>query len=83
MHSPGRLGPLTWAKVVLPKVIASKLVLQRGADAPIWGWTDQSEAISVIVVGQTKKGMPDVTGKWMEKRDPIRASSKPRAPWSS
>jgi hypothetical protein len=31
------LTSVSYADVVLPKVIASKMVLQRGVAAPIWG----------------------------------------------
>ena len=43
------------AGVKMPKVISSNMVLQRGVPAPIWGWVDEGEAVTVEFAGQTKK----------------------------
>ena len=67
------------ADVLLPRVISSKMVLQRGVEAPVWGWADQGEEVTVQFAGQTKKAMPDAKGKWMVKLDPMTASADPRA----
>ncbi len=67
-----------WADVVLPKVIGDKMILQRGVEAPIWGWADPGEEVTVSFAGQTKKAMPDAKGKWMVKLDPLNASSENR-----
>ena len=66
------------AEVVLPKVISDKMILQRGVEAPIWGWADAGETVTVSFAGQTKKAMPDTNGKWMVKLDPLNASSENR-----
>ncbi len=51
------------ADVILPKIIDNNMVLQRGVEAPIWGWADQGEEVTVNFAGQTKKTMPDKKGK--------------------
>jgi sialate O-acetylesterase len=66
------------AEVVLPKVISDKMILQRGVEAPVWGWADPGEKVTVSFAGQTKKAMPDANGKWMVKLDPLNASSENR-----
>ncbi len=66
------------ADVVLPKVIASHMVLQRGVVAPVWGWADQGETVTVEFAGQSKSATPDATGKWMVKLDPLTASAESR-----
>jgi sialate O-acetylesterase len=66
------------AEVYLPRVISSKMVLQRGVPAPVWGWADQGEQVTVHFAGQSKKAMPDKSGKWMLKLDPMTASAEPR-----
>jgi sialate O-acetylesterase len=44
-----------WAEVILPKVISDKMILQRGVEAPVWGWADQGEEVTVIAWGQVFK----------------------------
>lgn len=67
------------ADVVLPKVISSHMVLQRDVAAPIWGWADAGEEVTVEFAGQVKKAMPNAKGKWMVSLDPLTASSDSRA----
>lgn len=72
------MGVLAQADVVLPKIIGSKMILQRGVAAPVWGWADQGEEVTVRFAGQTKTAMPDATGKWMVRLDQLKASADPR-----
>ena len=74
----GVAASLASADVVLPKVIASQMVLQRGVAAPVWGWADQGESVTVTFAGQSKTATPDATGKWMVKLDPLTASAESR-----
>ena len=67
-----------WADVILPKVISSRMILQREVAVPVWGWADQGEEVTVEFAGQRKKAMPDAKGKWMVKMDPLAASAKSR-----
>jgi sialate O-acetylesterase len=66
------------ADVTLPKVIDSKMVLQRDREVPVWGWADQGEEVTVEFAGQVKKALPDASGKWMLKLDPMPASAESR-----
>ncbi|MFM8981767.1 MAG: sialate O-acetylesterase, partial [Spartobacteria bacterium] len=66
------------ADITLPKAIDSKMVLQRDREVPVWGWADQGEEVTVEFAGQVKKAMPDATGKWMLKLDPMPASAESR-----
>ena len=72
-------APLAQADVTLPKVIDSQMVLQRDKEVPIWGWADPAEAVTVEFAGQVKMAMPDASGKWMVKLDPLAASAESRA----
>ena len=72
------MASLASADVVLPKVIASHMVLQRGVSAPIWGWADQGESVTVTFAGQSKTATSGATGKWMVKLDPLTASAESR-----
>jgi sialate O-acetylesterase len=68
----------SYADVMLPSVIDSGMVLQRGAVVPIWGWAEQGEEVTVEFAGQVKRGVPDETGRWMVTLDPMEASSESR-----
>ena len=60
-------------------LFADGMVIQRETEAPVWGAGDAGEKVTVEFAGQTKTAMPDETGKWMVKLDPMPASSEPRA----
>ena len=64
------------ADVTLPVIIDNKMVLQRETQAPIWGWADAGEEVTVTFAGQTKKAMPGTKGLWMVKLDPMQACAK-------
>jgi sialate O-acetylesterase len=72
------IASLSHADVVLPKVIDSHMILQRGVAVPVWGWADQGEAVTVEFSGQSKTATPDASGKWMVKLDPLTASTESR-----
>ena len=61
------------ADVRLPTVIGDNMVIQSGMTAPIWGWADAGEQVTVAILGQKKTASPDAAGKWMVKLDPIQA----------
>lgn len=56
--------PQVWADVKLPKVIGDHMVLQRGQPAPIWGWADQGEEVTVAAAGQILTTKADAGGRW-------------------
>lgn len=66
------------AKVRLPAVFADHLVLQRGTAAPVWGWADSGEKVTVTFAGQTKSTTADDHGKWSVTFDSLPASAEPR-----
>ena len=69
---------LARADVVLPSIISNGMVLQRGVPAPVWGWADAGEEVTVEFAGQVKKAMPGPDRKWMVELDPLEASATPR-----
>ena len=71
--------PALQADVILPSVIDSKMVIQQGREASIWGWAGQNEEVVVEFAGQVKKASPDASGKWLVKLDPLQASAEPRS----
>ncbi len=52
------------AKIVLPDVISSNMVLQREAEVPIWGKANAGESISVEFSGQIHTVITNDNGHW-------------------
>ncbi len=54
------------AKIKLPAIISSNMVLQRNTNAPIWGWADPNEIIYIKASWLTKKISlrADESGYW-------------------
>lgn len=59
------------ADVRLPAVISDHMVLQQDIAAPIWGWADNGEEVTVSIAGQSKSVKADADGKWMVKLDKL------------
>lgn len=54
-----------FADVRLPEIISSDMVLQRGQEIKIWGWSDKKEKIKVSFDEETQKTRADKNGNWM------------------
>jgi sialate O-acetylesterase len=67
------------ANVRLPKIFSNHMLLQRGLEAPVWGWADAGEEVSVSFAGQEKSATADENGKWIVRLASLEASSKGRA----
>ena len=67
---------LSFADVRLPKVFSDHMLLQRGLQAPVWGWADPQESITVSFAGQEKRATADVAGRWMIRLDPLEANDQ-------
>ena len=52
------------AEVRLPAVIGSDMVLQQGANLPIWGWAEPGETVVVNIAGQSVKNKAGLDGRW-------------------
>lgn len=62
------------ADVKLPAVISNHMVLQQDVAAPIWGWADNGEEVTVTIAGQSKSVKAGADGKWMVKLDKLTAA---------
>ncbi|MEI8062952.1 MAG: sialate O-acetylesterase [Verrucomicrobiota bacterium] len=60
------------ADVKLPAIFSNHMVLQAGVNAPVWGWADAGEEVTVTIAGQTKKVTAGKDGKWMVKLDVLK-----------
>lgn len=59
------------ADVRLPAVISDHMVLQQDMSAPIWGWAENGEEVTVSIAGQSKSAKAGADGKWMVKLDKL------------
>lgn len=55
---------LAHADVKLPAIISDRMVLQAETTAPIWGWAEPGEEVTVTLGKTTKTTKADATGKW-------------------
>jgi sialate O-acetylesterase len=56
-----------FAKITLPSVIASNMVLQQNSNVAIWGWSDAGETVKIVVSWNSKdtiRAKADNTSKW-------------------
>lgn len=63
------------ADVKLPGIFSDHMVLQRNVAAPVWGWADPGEKITVSIAGQTRKATADASGNWKLKLSKLSADS--------
>ncbi len=54
----------TMAKVTIPHVLSSNMVLQRNTQTKIWGWANEDENITVNFRGQAVKTTTSSSGNW-------------------
>ena len=62
----------------MAEVFAEHMVLQRDKLAPVWGWADSGEKVTVRFAGQRKSAVADKDGKWMVVLDPLKLTAKPQ-----
>jgi len=61
----GLRAPGVQGEVSLPAVIGDNMVLQRDIAAPIWGWAEAGEEVTVTIAGQKHSVLADADGKWI------------------
>jgi sialate O-acetylesterase len=66
------------AEVVLPRIISDHMILQRDAQASIWGWAVPGESVTVQFAGQSKRAKADADSRWQVTLDPLVASATGR-----
>ncbi|OHB62315.1 MAG: hypothetical protein A2Y76_01095 [Planctomycetes bacterium RBG_13_60_9] len=52
------------AELRLPALISDNMVLQCGRSAPIWGWAEPGEIVTVTIAGRTAKVQAEEHGRW-------------------
>lgn len=66
------------ADVRLPALFSDHMVIQRDVEAPVWGWAEAGEKVSVTFAGETKSTVADSAGKWSVKLSKQKASASPQ-----
>ena len=61
------------ADVKLPSIFSDHMVLQRDVAAPVWGWAEPGENVSISIGSQTKTAVAGPDGKWSVKLEPLKA----------
>jgi sialate O-acetylesterase len=67
------LAPCARADVKLPALFSDHMVLQRDTAAPVWGWAEPGEEVTVSVGGQAKTAKADAAGQWSIRLDALKA----------
>ncbi len=62
------------AEVKLPDIIGSNMVLQQGANLPIWGWAEKGETVTVSIAGQAVSAKAGDDGRWQVTLDKLSAT---------
>lgn len=69
------VAALSHAAVRLPSIISDHMVLQADTAAPIWGWADPGEEVSITFADQTKTAKADKAGAWSVKLNDLKPGS--------
>ncbi|QDS88559.1 hypothetical protein EC9_27500 [Rosistilla ulvae] len=64
------------AEVKLASIFSDSMVLQRDLPAPVWGWADPGEQVTVTLGGQTQKTKADADGRWQVSLLDLKASAE-------
>jgi sialate O-acetylesterase len=65
------------AKILLPQILSSNMVLQRDKPLNIWGFGAEGEVVTVSFATQVKQTITDANGKWRIVLTPLHTSSVP------
>lgn len=66
------------AKILLPQILSSNMVLQRDKPINIWGFASPDEKVEVAFDGQKKQIITDKNGNWLVVLAPLKTSAKPQ-----
>ncbi len=64
------------AKILLPQILSSNMVLQRDKAINIWGFAAPGEKVEVTFAGQKKETITDKNGNWLVVLSPLKTSAK-------
>ncbi len=67
------------AKILLPQILSSNMVLQRDKPINIWGYAVPNEKVQVTFAGQKKEAVTDKNGNWSVILAPLKTSANPQS----
>ena len=67
------------AETKLPNILGSHMVLQQGAECPIWGWDEPGTMVTVTFAGQSHNAKAGKEGRWQVNLSAMKANPKGRA----
>ncbi|MES2692559.1 MAG: sialate O-acetylesterase, partial [Verrucomicrobiota bacterium] len=59
-------------------IISDHMVLQAGTIAPVWGWAEPGETVSVTVAGRTETVAAGADGRWSVRFAALKPSDQPQ-----
>ena len=68
----------SYAKILLPQILSSNMVLQRNKPINIWGFGAVGEKVTINFAGQTKTTVTDDQGNWIVVLSPLKTSAMPQ-----
>jgi hypothetical protein len=78
LMSAGSFATVAHADVKLPAIISDHMVLQQDVAAPVWGWAEPGEEVTVAIAGQSQTTKADADGKWMVKLAKLKTMAEPQ-----
>lgn len=72
------LRPQPPRPLTIHPIFTSRMVLQRDAEVPIWGWAQPGHQVSVELAGERATVWPDRTGRWEVRFGPFEAGGPNR-----
>ncbi|MCX2476647.1 sialate O-acetylesterase [Pedobacter sp. MC2016-05] len=66
------------AKILLPQILSSNMVLQRDKPINIWGFASPDEKVEVTFAGQRTQAITDKNGNWSVLLSPLKTSAQPQ-----
>lgn len=66
---------LTHANLRVADIFMDHMVLQRGKEVPVWGWTEPGKWVRVSFAGQAESTQAGADGRWMVRLQPLEANA--------
>ncbi|MDZ4659179.1 MAG: sialate O-acetylesterase [Bythopirellula sp.] len=62
----------------LASLFSDHMVMQRDQAAPVWGWANPGDKVTVEFAGQKKSTQANAEGQWMVRLNPLKSSANGR-----
>ncbi|HAX43739.1 MAG TPA: sialate O-acetylesterase [Prosthecobacter sp.] len=65
------------ADVTLPALFSDHMVMQADVNAPVWGWADAGEEVTVSLAGHQATARTGADGRWRTNLPPMKSRAEP------